>query len=75
MRVERESIDKPAPGAELGEEEIEVPVHAEEAVVQKETVAKERVSLEKDAETESETVRDEVRKERVEVEGDKTARR
>jgi len=70
VRVEREAIDQPVSGAELGEQEIEVPVHAEEAVVQKETVAKERVSLEKDVESEQKTVKDEVRKERVEVEGD-----
>ena len=35
-----------------------------------ETPAKERVSLEKDVETDRETVGDEVRKERVDVEGD-----
>jgi len=33
-------------------------------------VAKERIGLEKDVETERQTVADEVRKERVEVEGD-----
>ncbi|MDQ4018954.1 MAG: DUF2382 domain-containing protein, partial [Actinomycetota bacterium] len=74
VRVEREPIDQPASGAEIGEQEVEVPVHEEEAVVQKETVAKERVSLEKDVETERETVGDEVRKERVEVEGDDVTR-
>jgi uncharacterized protein (TIGR02271 family) len=69
-RVTREPIDQPASGAELGEQEIEVPLREEEAVVQKQTVAKERISLEKDVETERETVADEVRKERVDVEGD-----
>jgi uncharacterized protein (TIGR02271 family) len=74
VRVERQPIDQPVSGAEIGEEEIEVPVHAEEAVVQKQTVAKERIGLEKDVETERETVSDEVRKERVEVEGDDLGR-
>ncbi len=74
VRVEREPIDQPASGAEIGEEEIEVPVHAEEAVVQKETVAKERIGLEKDVETDRETVSEEVRKERVDIEGDDVAR-
>jgi uncharacterized protein (TIGR02271 family) len=75
VRVEREPIDQPVSGVELGEEEIEVPVHQEEAVVQKETIAKERVSLEKDVDTERETVGGELRKERVEVEGDEDVRR
>jgi uncharacterized protein (TIGR02271 family) len=70
VRVQRESIDQPVSGGEIGEDEIEVPVHAEEAVVQKETVAKEKIGLEKEVETETQTVTDEVRKERVEVEGD-----
>jgi uncharacterized protein (TIGR02271 family) len=68
-RVTREAIDEPV-DAELGEEEVEVPLRAEEAVAQKQVVAKERVGVEKDVETEQETVRGEVRKERVEVEGD-----
>lgn len=66
-RVERERIDEPAPGARLGEEEVEIPLHREEAVVQKQTVAKERVRLEKDVQTEQEHVSDEVRRERVDV--------
>jgi len=75
VRVEREPIDRPVGEADIGEQEVEVPVHAEEAVVQKETVAKERVGLEKDVETERERVGGEVRKERVEVEGDEDVRR
>ena len=69
-RVTREPIDRPAATGEIGEEEISVPLHAEEAVVEKETVAKERVGLETDVEVERETVGGEVRKERVDVEGD-----
>ncbi len=68
--VTREAIDQPVSDAAFDEQEIEVPLHAEEPVVQKQVVAKERVGIEKDAETERETVRDEVRKERIEVEGD-----
>ena len=69
-RVTREPIDQPVSGAEIGEQEVEVPLREEEAVVGKETVAKERIGLEKDVEVERETVTDEVRKERVDVEGD-----
>jgi uncharacterized protein (TIGR02271 family) len=69
-RVTRETIDQPVEGVELSEEEIEVPLTAERPVVSKQTVAKERVALETDVETETQTVRDELRKERVEVEGE-----
>jgi len=68
--VTREAIDQPVSGAEIGTEEIDVPLRGEEVVAQKQTVAKERIGLEKDVRTETETVTDEVRKERVAVEGD-----
>ena len=74
-RVEREPIDQPVSGADLGEQEIEVPLRGEEAVTEKQAVARERVSVEKGVETETETVRDELRKEQVEVEGDEVDRR
>ena len=60
----------PASEEKMDEQEVEVPLREEQPVVQKETVAKERIGLEKDVETERQTVGDEVRKERVEVEGD-----
>ena len=69
-RVEREPIEQPVSGAEIGEEEVEVPLRSEEPVAEKTAVARERVRLEKDVETDVETVSDEVRKERVDVEGD-----
>jgi uncharacterized protein (TIGR02271 family) len=69
-RVTRERVDQPVADAEIGEEQVEVPLRAEEPVVQKQAVAKERVRLEKDVTSDRETVTDEVRKERVEVEGD-----
>lgn len=73
-RIEREPLDQPVSGAEIGEEEIDVPLRGEEAVAEKQTVAKERVSVEKGVETDTETVRDELRKEQVEVEGDEGTR-
>ena len=66
--VTREPIDQPVSGAELGEQEVEVPLRQEEPVVEKETIAKERIGLEKDVTVDRETVTDEVRKERVDVE-------
>ena len=69
-RVTREPVNEPAGDAEIGDEEIDVPLRGERAVVQKQTVAKERVGIEKGVETDRQTVQDEVRKERVEVDGD-----
>lgn len=69
-RIEREPIDEPATGGEIGEQEVEVRLSGEEPVVAKETVAKERVRAGKDVETRTETVSDEVRRERVEAEGE-----
>ena len=70
-RVEREPIDQPVSGAQIGQDEVvDVELTEERPVVQKEAVARERVSIDKDVETERQTVADEVRKERVELEGD-----
>lgn len=76
-RVEREpitdaNIDRATAGPEISEEEHEIQLSAEEAVVEKTAVPKERVRLAKDTVAEEQTVTDEVRKERIEVEGDVT---
>jgi stress response protein YsnF len=68
--VTREPIDQPVSDHQFTEDEIDVPLRGEEPMVQKRTVAKERIGVEKGVETERQTVQDEVRKERVEVEGD-----
>lgn len=68
--VEREPINQPVSSASIGEQEVDVSLRREEPVVQKEVVARERVSIGKDVETETTTVSDEVRREHVEVEGD-----
>ena len=68
--VDRQPIDQPVADVELREEEIEVPLAAEEPVVGKRTVAKERVSVEKDVEVDRERVSGEVRKEHVDVDQD-----
>jgi uncharacterized protein (TIGR02271 family) len=70
VRVTREPIDQPVGEHDFSEQEVEVPLHQEKPVVQKQAVAKERIGLEKDVETEHQTVQDELKKERVEVEGD-----
>src|SRR3712207_2301431 len=75
VRIEREpitegNVDQALDGPALSEEEHEVTLHAEQPVVEKNVVPKERVRLEKDTFTEEQTVSDEVRKERIETEGD-----
>lgn len=69
-RVTRERVDEPVGEHDFTEEEVEMPLHREKTVVQKQAVAKERVGLEKEVQTQTETVQDELNKERVEVEGD-----
>jgi uncharacterized protein (TIGR02271 family) len=75
IRVEREPITdanagQALDGPAISEEEHEVVLHEETPVVEKRAVPKERVRLEKDTRTDEETVSDEVRKERIEGEGD-----
>jgi uncharacterized protein (TIGR02271 family) len=74
VRVEREpitedNVDEAMSGAEISEDEHEVVLHEEEPVVEKRTVPKERVRLDKDTSTEDRQVSEEVRKERIEAEG------
>ena len=73
VRVEREPItDANAgdamDGPAISEEEHEVVLHEEEAVVEKQAVPKERVRLDKDTEVQEQTVSENVRKEEIEVE-------
>jgi len=70
VHVRREAIDQPVSGVELGEQTIETTLRAEEPVVEKQVVARERVSLDKDVDVEQRTVSDDVRRERIEMEGD-----
>ena len=75
VRVEREpitdgNVGNATDGPAISEEEHEVTLHAEEPVVEKRVVPKERVRLDKETVTEEQTVSDEVRKEQIEMEGD-----
>jgi uncharacterized protein (TIGR02271 family) len=69
--VTREPVNEAVSDVDLREQEIEVPLHEERPVVEKQAVAKERVGIERDVETDRQTVSDEVRKERVELEEDR----
>jgi len=75
VRNEREPItdanrDAALDGPDISEEEHEVVLHEEAPVVSKEAVPKERVRMETDTRTDEETVSEQVRKERIETDGD-----
>jgi len=75
VRVEREpitdgNVDQATDGPELSEEEHEVTLRAEEPVVEKRVVPKERVRLETETHTDERAIDEEVRKERIDTEGD-----
>jgi len=77
IRVEREpitdaNVDDAMDGPAISEEEHEVVLHAEEPVVETRAVPKERVRMDKDTITEQETVTEQVRKERIDVDGDRS---
>jgi uncharacterized protein (TIGR02271 family) len=79
VRIEREpitggNVDDALDGPAISEEEHEVTLHAEEPVVEKRTVPKERVRLDKETVTDERQVSEEVRKERIEAEGDADGR-
>ncbi|MBJ7603105.1 MAG: DUF2382 domain-containing protein [Candidatus Dormibacteraeota bacterium] len=70
VRIERQPLDERATAGqhEFGEQQHEVVLHHEEPVVEKQVVAKEQVSVEKDVRREDREVTDDVRKERIDVE-------
>jgi uncharacterized protein (TIGR02271 family) len=75
VRIEREpvtdaNVDDAMDGPAISEEEHEVVLHDEQPVVEKNVVARERVRLDKDIVTEDAQVSEEVRKERIEADGE-----
>ena len=68
VSVERVPVEGEASEAQIGEDEVSVPVTEEEVVTEKRAVAKEEVRLRKDTVEDTEVVEDEVRREEVEVE-------
>jgi uncharacterized protein (TIGR02271 family) len=68
--ISDENVGDAKSGPEISDEEHEVVLHEEEAVVEKRTVPKERVRLGKKVEQGEEQISEEVRKEQIETEGD-----
>lgn len=80
VRIEREPItdanrDAALRGEELREDEYEVTLHSEEPVVRKHTEPVERVRLETETVTDTETVSGDIRKEKIDTEVDDAAKR
>jgi uncharacterized protein (TIGR02271 family) len=74
VRVEREpitdaNVGNAMDGPAISEEEHEVTLHAERPVVEKEAVPVERVRLDKETVSDTETVNAELRKEQIDVDG------
>ena len=67
VTVDRVPINSETTGAEIGDDEVSVPVTEEEVVVEKRPVVKEEVRIRKDVVEDTEVVEEDVRKEEVDV--------
>ena len=70
VTVDRVPVDRETSEADIGDEEIQVPVTEEEVVVEKQPVAKEEIRIRKDVVEDTEVVEEDVRREEVEVDDD-----
>jgi uncharacterized protein (TIGR02271 family) len=68
VTVERVPVEGEATEAQIGEDEVTVPVTEEEVVVDKRAVAKEEVRIRKDVVEDTEVVEEDVRREEIDVE-------
>ena len=77
VSVERVPVEEGAEGAseaQIGEDEVSVPITEEEVVVEKRPVAKEEVRVRKDVVEDTEVVEEDVRREEVDVDDDSERR-
>jgi uncharacterized protein (TIGR02271 family) len=75
VSVERVPASGEASEAQIGDEEVSVPVVEDEVVVQKKPVAKEEIRVRKDVVHERQIVEEDVRREEVDIEDDTRHRR
>ena len=76
VRVDRVPVEgEVGAEAEIGEDEVVIPVTEEEVVVEKRPVAKEEIRIRKDVVEDTETVEEDVRREEVDVDDETTRRR
>jgi uncharacterized protein (TIGR02271 family) len=74
VSVERVPVNEEGTGAEIGEDEVSMPVVEEEVVVGKRAVVKEELRLRKEVVDDEEVVAEDVRKEEVDVDDQTTTR-
>jgi uncharacterized protein (TIGR02271 family) len=74
VSVERVPVNEERTGAEIGEDEVSMPVTEEEVVVGKQAVVKEEIRVRKDVVNEEEVVEEDVRKEEVDIDDQTTGR-
>ena len=74
VTVDRVAVEGEAAEAEIGDDEVRVPVTEEEVVVEKRPVAKEEIRIRKDVVEDTEVVEEDVRREEIDVD-DATERR
>jgi uncharacterized protein (TIGR02271 family) len=67
VSVERVPVESEATEAEIGDDEVSIPVTEEEVVVEKRPVAKEEIRIRKDVVEDTEVVEEDVRREEVDV--------
>ena len=75
VSVERVPVEGDASEAEIGEDEVVVPVTEDEVVVSKRAVAKEEVRVKKDVVSDTEVVEEDVRREEIDIEDETSSRR
>jgi uncharacterized protein (TIGR02271 family) len=75
VSVERVPVSGEASEAQIGEDEVVVPVTEEEVVTDKRAVAKEEIRVRKDAVEDTEVVEEDVRKEEIDIDDETTGRR
>ena len=74
VTVDRVPVDGEATEAEIGEDEVSVPVTEEEVVVEKRPVVKEEVRIRKDVVSDTEVVEEDIRREEIDVDDQTTQR-
>ena len=75
VSVQRVPVSGEASEAQIGADEVSVPLVEDEVVVQKKPVAKEEIRIRKDVVNERQIVEEDVRREEVDIEDDTTRRR
>ena len=74
VTVDRVPVEGETSEAQIGDDEVRVPVTEEEVVVEKRPVAKEEVRIRKDVVEDTEVVEEDVRREEIEIDDETTQR-